>query len=166
MVSDKIVSKKPVGELIANHIRGPSYVSMETALQHYGMIPEGVYTFESVTTKSSKRYDTVYGTFRYHQMSEDYYRIGLRIERIKSGESYLIASPEKSLCDLLVNTGGLQIRSRISMLSYLEDFLRIDEELLVDLQTELIQECAGLGPKKETLRYLEEGIKWVQSSKT
>jgi hypothetical protein len=97
-------------------------------------------------------------------MSADYYRIGLRMERSKTGESYLIASPEKALCDLLVNTRGLQIRSRISMLSYLEDFLRIDEESLATLKTGLIHECAGLGPKKETLHFLEEGIKWIQLS--
>lgn len=26
--------------LLANHIYGPSYVSMETALRYYGLIPE------------------------------------------------------------------------------------------------------------------------------
>jgi hypothetical protein len=164
IVSEKIVGEKPAGELIANHLYGPSYVSMETALQYYGMIPEGVYSFESATTKPAKQYDTPYGAFRYHRCKLDYYRIGINMGHTKDGSAYLLASPEKSLCDLLVNTRGLQIRSRISMLSYLVDFLRIDEESLAALKPALIHECAMAGPKKETLHYLEETIKWIKSS--
>ena len=158
-VSDKIVGERAAGELIANHLYGPSYVSMETALQHYGMIPEGVYSFESATTGQQKLYDTPYGVFRYHHFEADYYRIGIRMERTKNGAAYLIASPEKSLCDLLIKTKGLQIRSRISMISYLTEFLRIDEESFVALDPNLIHECAMVGQKRETLHYLEETIK-------
>jgi predicted transcriptional regulator of viral defense system len=43
VVSDKI-SRKPLSrELIANHLYGPSYVSFETALAFYGLIPEKVF---------------------------------------------------------------------------------------------------------------------------
>ena len=164
IVSDLLAGEKPVGELIANHIYGPSYVSMETALQYYGMIPEGVYSFESATTRHQKLYDTPYGVYRYHHVNTDYYRIGIRMERTKNGYTYLIASPEKALCDLLVKTKGLRIRSRVSMISYLLEFLRIDEESLSVLDTALIHECAKRGPKEETLHYLEEGIKWTKSS--
>jgi hypothetical protein len=41
------------------------------------------------------------------------------------------------------------------MVSYLVEFLRIDEESLVTLDPALIHECAVAGPKKETLHYLE-----------
>lgn len=37
-------------ELIANHLYGPSYVSMEIALRYYGLIPEQVFTVRSATT--------------------------------------------------------------------------------------------------------------------
>ena len=36
-------------ELIANHLYAPSYVSMQTALRYYGLIPEAVYTTQSMT---------------------------------------------------------------------------------------------------------------------
>src|SRR6218665_3344082 len=42
--------------LIANHLRGPSYVSLESALSFWGLIPERVYEISSVTTKTSKEY--------------------------------------------------------------------------------------------------------------
>ena len=166
IVSDMIVGEKPAGELIANHLYGPSYVSMETALQYYGMIPEGVYSIESATTKQPKQYDTPYGVFRYHHFEVNYYRIGIGMEHMKNGSAYLLASPEKSLCDLLIKTRGLRIRSRISMLSYLIDFLRIDEESLAALDPALLRECVITGPRKETLYYLEETIKWIKSSGT
>ena len=37
--------------LLANHIYGPSYVSMQTALRYYGLIPEAVYSVQSMTTR-------------------------------------------------------------------------------------------------------------------
>ena len=38
----------PVPFLIANHLYGPSYVSFQTALRHYGLIPERVYETQSI----------------------------------------------------------------------------------------------------------------------
>ena len=44
------VSKKHIStELIANHLYGPSYVSMESALRFYGLIPERVFNTVSMT---------------------------------------------------------------------------------------------------------------------
>ena len=38
----------------ANRIYHPSYVSMETALSYYGLIPEAVYTITAVSTLKTK----------------------------------------------------------------------------------------------------------------
>ena len=45
-------------ELIANHLYAPSYISMQTALRYYGLIPEAVYTTQSMTLKHSRCFDT------------------------------------------------------------------------------------------------------------
>ena len=42
--------------LIANHLRGPSYVSLESALSYWNMIPERAYEISSVSIKTSKIY--------------------------------------------------------------------------------------------------------------
>ena len=42
--------------LLANHIYGPSYVSMHTALRYYGLIPEAVYVVQSMTTGVARDY--------------------------------------------------------------------------------------------------------------
>ena len=65
-------------ELIANHIYGPSYVSMETALRYYGLIPEAVYEFRSMTTKSSRTFQNSLGIFGYSHCSNEYFPIGIR----------------------------------------------------------------------------------------
>jgi hypothetical protein len=153
------------GYLIANHLYGPSYISLETAMQYYGMIPEGVYTYESVTFRRSKKYSTPVGLFRYHCLPKEYFVTGIRMEKIgRLNYSFLIASPEKAICDMLVKTNGLQIRSRISMYTYLTEFMRIDEEVIVGFDRQIIRNCAAIGPKKETLRFLEETVEWIKSS--
>ena len=48
-VSEQLLSV----ELIANHLYGPSYVSMQYALRYYGLIPERVHTTTSLTFKAS-----------------------------------------------------------------------------------------------------------------
>jgi len=165
MVSDQIIGSRPSGYLLANHIYGPSYVSSETALEFHGMIPEAVYSFESMTSAHNKEYETPYGAFRYRHVPGKYFSVGITIAKADRDQSFLIASPEKALCDHLINTRGLQIRSRASMLSYLVDFLRIDEDALARLNPALIHECSIIGPKKNTLRQLEEAVTWIQSSR-
>lgn len=56
------VSRQPLStELIANHIYTPSYVSMSCALRYYGLIPEAVYTTQSMTIKHYRSFDTPVG---------------------------------------------------------------------------------------------------------
>src|SRR3989338_11387046 len=41
---------------IANKLYQPSYISLESALSHYGVIPEAVYTITYVTTKPTREF--------------------------------------------------------------------------------------------------------------
>src|SRR3989338_7094399 len=59
---------EPVLCLIANRIYAPSYVSFEMALSHYSLIPEGVYTITSATTKKTSRFATPIAQFNYHTL--------------------------------------------------------------------------------------------------
>src|SRR5438105_879360 len=52
----KISEKRTEPFLLANHILGPSYVSFDSALSYYGLIPERVFEISSATTKSSRRF--------------------------------------------------------------------------------------------------------------
>lgn len=40
VLSERVSGVAPLPELVANHLHGPSYVSMQTALRFYGLIPD------------------------------------------------------------------------------------------------------------------------------
>src|SRR5574344_2616600 len=98
------ISRLPLStELIANHIYSPSYVSMSSALRYYGLIPEAVYSTQSMTIKHSRSYDTPVGCFEYTYMNRDSFSIGV-ISIDTQGYTFLMATPEKALCDLIANS--------------------------------------------------------------
>jgi hypothetical protein len=153
------VSRKPTEKmLLANHLYGPSYVSLSTALEVHGLIPEGVYVTQSVTPKRTQTFATPIGYFSYASLPGEYYRIGVRQAVSANGNHFLIASPEKALCDTIVKAKKLQIRSRKAMRLYLEDDLRIDPELLSGFDADVIAACEDAGRKSAGLRYLREVI--------
>lgn len=137
-------------ELIANHIYGPSYVSMETALRYYGLIPESVTMIRSMTTKRSRVFENAISRFMYISCGQEYYPIGINQE---SGEDYsfLIASPEKALCDLIAYTPELRPRFVKAMRFYLEENIRLDMEAFYKMDVNIFRECAELGKKKNDL---------------
>ncbi len=85
--------------LIANKIYQPSYVSLGTALSHYGIIPETVYATTSVTTKTSREFATPKGSFIYQRVKKQAFT-GYGLRTI-DGERIFIADPEKALADYL-----------------------------------------------------------------
>lgn len=140
--------------LIANHLRGPSYVSLETALSHWGMIPERVYTISSATLKTSKEYQTEMGRFEYRYLPSPYYAFGLRSVQLSERQVVLIASPEKALCDKIVLTSGINLRSMTQTQSFLFDDLRLDEEAVFNLDAVTISTWLDDAPKSSSLEML------------
>jgi len=73
VVSPKVHNQEISLELVANHLYRPSYISLETALSYYGLIPERVYSVRSVCTKLYKNYETPLGNFEYIKVPENYF---------------------------------------------------------------------------------------------
>lgn len=88
-------------EILANLIYGPSYVSLEYALQHHSLIPEAVRVVTSVTTGRNKSYLTPIGIFEYSHLPERFFAPGAQYEPADSNRNYNIASPAKALFDTL-----------------------------------------------------------------
>ena len=158
VVSPKKSGKLLSMELIANHLYGPSYISMESALRYYGLIPESVYITQSMTTKHSREFKNSLGKFEYTQCTKEYFAIGIRHE-IKDNTAFLIAQPEKALCDLIVNTPNLNMRFQKEILTYLEDNLRFDMDAFFKMDTNIFQQCALVGKKKSTITNIIKIIK-------
>lgn len=145
-------------ELIANHIYGPSYVSMESALKYYGLIQESVRVLRSITTKRSRVFENSISRFEYINCSEKYYSIGI-IQKIDNGYSFLIASPEKALCDLIAYTPGVRPRFINALRIFLEDNIRLDMEAFFRMDIDIFKECAEVGKKKNDLNNLIKILK-------
>ena len=152
VVSPKVSGMTLSPELIANHLYGPSYVSMESALRYYGLIPERVYSVRSMTTKHNRSFENEIGLFIYKEVSDGYFAVG--ITQSKTAAPFLIATPEKALCDMIAYTSGLSLRSIKALEAYLTDDLRFDMDALLRFDTSIIAACATVGKKKTELQNL------------
>jgi hypothetical protein len=150
----KMKISKPEPFLVANHLRGPSYVSMESALSHWGFIPERVYEVTSITTKAAKTYQTPMGRFSYFHMALPYYAFGIKIVSLTARQVVLMASPEKALCDKIVQTSGVQLRSPNQTLEFLLEDMRIDEEMLNQLDLREMDSWINEVPKMSSIAML------------
>jgi hypothetical protein len=140
--------------LIANHMRGPSYVSLESALSFWGMIPERVYETSSVTLKTAKTYETEVGRFSYRHLSAPYYSFGVQRVELAPQQMALIATREKALCDKIVLTSGVLLRSITQTRDFLLEDLRLDEDELRSLSIPTIHSWIEDAPKRSSLQML------------
>jgi predicted transcriptional regulator of viral defense system len=104
-VSPPYRSSAPHPFLVANHLRKPSYVSLQSALSHYGMIPEFVPATTSVTTARPEELQTPLGRFLFRHVKKSLF-FGYSQTEISQGLPVFLASPEKALLDLLYLTPG------------------------------------------------------------
>jgi len=137
--------------LIANHLWGPSYVSMESALSYWGLIPERVHEITSMTTKATKRYQNAIGRFTYKHLDVPYYSLGIKQVTLKDRQTAMIASPEKALCDKIIATPGVFLRSIKQTMEFLVEDLRIEEDYLRGLHVSEIETWIKYAPKRASL---------------
>jgi len=85
--------------IIANTVHAPSYISLESALSFYGILPEGVYTCTSVCTTRTLRINMAGHEYEFSRLREKHYK-GYRLEDTGSrGRRLRIACPEKAVAD-------------------------------------------------------------------
>ena len=84
---------------IANRLYAPSYVSLETALSHYSVIPEVSMAVTSITTKPTRKIRNLHGLFIYRTIKKEAFG-GYYVER-QGDFDVLIAEPEKALIDFV-----------------------------------------------------------------
>lgn len=146
--------------LIANHLLGPSYVSLDSGLSHHGLIPERVYETTSVTTKLTRSFKTPMGTFSYIRLALPYYAFGIQQIKLADDQYAMIATPEKALFDKIVTTSGIVLRSVKSAESYLLEDLRMDKYNLRNLNIEQMKMWLDDASKKDSLLMV---IKMIES---
>jgi predicted transcriptional regulator of viral defense system len=91
---------QPSRFFLANQMVFPSYVSLESALAFYHLIPEAVYQVTSVTTAKPVQYSTPEGTYTFRHLQRFLF-FGFGTIRDERGFNVMIAEPEKALLDFI-----------------------------------------------------------------
>lgn len=110
------LSKNMPGEyIIANRLYYPSYISLDSALSFYNLIPESVYAVTSVTTKSTREFEISGRLFSYKRIKKEAYT-GYVLETVYGNGVYM-ATPEKAVADLIyfVYLGKRDYNDRLEM---------------------------------------------------
>jgi len=84
---------------LANKLYDPSYISREFALSYHGIIPEMVYEITSVTTKPTRKFETLGKIYSYRSIKKSAFT-GYSVEK-QRGFAFRIADAEKAFVDTL-----------------------------------------------------------------
>jgi len=142
--------------LIANRLVAGSYVSLQSALAFYGLIPESVPATTSLTTANPKTYNTPFGQFEYRHIQVNWFH-AYKLVEVEAGQWAFVATPEKALLDLVYLQPG----------SDEEDFIRsLRLQALDQFDRVLLQQLASTAQKPKFLRAVKIILQLVEEEKS
>lgn len=122
---------KPHPFVIANALMHGSYVSCQSALAYYGLIPEYVAATTSVCTQRPAAWDTPLGRFEFRFIKRDWLR-GYAQHEVAPNQFAFVACPEKALLDLVHLHPGGDAPDYLRELR-LQNFEKLDLPVLAEL---------------------------------
>lgn len=128
---------KPHPFVVANRLVRSSYVTSQSALAFFGMIPEHVPTVTSVTTLRPGQWKTPLGNFQFQHLRSALF-FGYRRTELGGDQEAFVATPEKALLDLIY------LQPRADSMEYLRE-LRLQH--LDQLDTVELARMANLTQK-------------------
>ncbi|MBN2455252.1 MAG: hypothetical protein JXB29_01740 [Sedimentisphaerales bacterium] len=117
--------------VLANAMKKASYVSTQSTLAYYGMIPEYVPAVTSVTTQRPEQVETPLGRFVFRHIKNDWFHSYKQIE-LGSDQKAFVATPEKALLDLVYLTAGSDNYDFLAELR-LQNFERLNTDKVLAL---------------------------------
>lgn len=100
---------RPHPFLVANRLHQGSYVSLQAALSHYGLIPEYVPVVTSVGSGRPQHFETAFGVFDFRHVQPELVSHYLWVE-VDRRQRAFVAAPEKALLDLVYLEPGADRR--------------------------------------------------------
>lgn len=136
--SDLVINENVLFE-VSNRIYKPSYISLESALSYYHLIPESVYGVTSVSTRRTYKFMTSVTEFSYRTVRPDFY-FGYIVQAYNQ-KAFKIAQPEKAIIDYFYLNPHLKNKNDFESLRInSEQFFEIvDKEILLNYQTKFLQ---------------------------
>lgn len=133
IVNGDLTSRPYSTELLANMIYGPSYISLETALSHYGFIPERPAKITSITLGKGWIFHTGVGDFEYFHLNGEVYAPGVDLHEAGPKISFLMATPEKALIDFIYfRETGKGFTRPLEYFDYLVESHRLDLDTIAE----------------------------------
>lgn len=86
---------------LANRLYQPSYISLETALNYYGIIPDISQSVTSVTLTTTKAMMNQFGSFTYTKIAHRLFFGFIKVQSVEGLSHFTIAQKEKALLDYL-----------------------------------------------------------------
>jgi predicted transcriptional regulator of viral defense system len=117
--------------LIANSLVSPSYVSLQSALDFYNLIPEATRRVTSITTRRPGVKRTDLGTYSFKHVKAEFF-FGYQRINLGGSQHAFVARPEKALLDLVYLTPGADDEHWIEEMRF-QNLHQIDEEALGDM---------------------------------
>jgi predicted transcriptional regulator of viral defense system len=146
---------KPHPFLVANRMMRGSYISLQSALGYYGLIPDIVPVTTSVTTGRPNQWQTPLGVYTFQHIKTDLF-VGYRLVDLGSNQHAFVATPEKALLDLVhLQPGG-------DSAEYLQE-LRLQDMERLDLEE--LQHQAELASSQKLRRAAAFVIKLAQAER-
>lgn len=144
-------------EMMSNLMYGPSYISLETALSHYGFIPERVSSTTAICLGRGRTFKTDVGTFEFHHVDKKIYSQGVQLLEISESSYCQYATPEKAILDFIY------IREKVDGYQKSNDFAQyIFDSYRWDLHT--IEEKVSLKKLSELSEfYNHKRVVWMAS---
>ena len=119
------MKKADIGDYFAGKIYSPSYLSCEYVLSRFGLIPESVVQFTSVTALKTASFTNAFGEFFYRSVKPEL-MFGYGVQMTEDGLPVAVASAEKALCDFLY------LNPRYTTVDDMRE-LRLEEDTLSDV---------------------------------
>ncbi len=121
--------------LMANKIYKPSYLSLQYALAFYGLIPEAVVQFTSVTALKTATFSNDFGHFSYQKVKNSLmfgYKPYIISHPLAGGQAFMLATPEKAILDFLYLNPYYNSKAELAELRFDEGFMvdALDKERL------------------------------------
>lgn len=148
---------KPHPFEMSHYLYWPSYVSMEAALSHHGMIPEAVYNTTCVTFKRACVIENEYGYFSYKKMPRENFFVGV-LRNEENENFYYVATPWKAITDYIYC-----YKKDWRDLAPLEQNLRIELNELPILESDFAKKLSNYYHHDRINRFLKNIIRYYQN---
>ncbi len=141
--------------LISNRIYQPSYISLETALRYYNLIPENVYTVTAVSSKRTYLFNSVIANFQYRKIKPGLI-FGYKAIKNKNF-SYKIAEIEKTILDYFY------LNPQIKSKEYFEEMRFNSSEFLENYNSEKLMKYLDMYLNKSLSKRINNFISFISN---